>query len=99
MKRATLRALPLPLLLLLLLISGCGDDDRTNCELAKESLDQCNAELLATPPLGAMGASDFRGLPIEITDECSGWNACDAKCVKDTSCDGMTWALHAKGAD
>ena len=82
--------------LFLLLVNACGDGDRTSCAIAKEHLDQCNAELEAMAPFGSL---DFRGLPLTIYDGCSGWNACNADCIKDASCSGMQWALLGGGSD
>ena len=84
------------LTLLFLLASACGDGDRANCAIARENLDQCNAELLAAAPFGAV---DFRGLPLEVDDDCSGWNACDAKCIEHASCAQMAWAFRGIGSD
>ncbi|HYP77028.1 MAG TPA: hypothetical protein VER12_13765 [Polyangiaceae bacterium] len=87
---------PVPALALLLLVGACGDGDRSNCAIAKEKLDECNAELEANAPFGPV---DFRGLPIEVYDECSGWNACDASCLKGASCSDMQIALLGRGSD
>jgi len=96
MKQAAVSGLGLFLLfpsLLLLLGSGCGDGERSSCAIAKDNIDQCNAQMAER-----FGA--FRGLPLTIGDDCSGWNACDAKCVQHASCEGMWLALSAgSGSD
>jgi hypothetical protein len=82
--------------LFVLLTSGCGDGDRTNCVIAQENIDQCNAEIVASLPFGALG---YRGLPVEVSPDCSGWNACDAKCIAGASCGAMKLILIGGGAD
>jgi len=99
MKQAAASGLGLLLVfpnLLLPLSSGCNDGDRSTCAFAKDDIAQCNAQMEAK-----FGALDFRGLPLTISDDdCSGWNACDAKCVQGASCEGMWKALRGgSGSD
>jgi hypothetical protein len=93
MKQAAASGLGLLLLFpsfLLLLSSGCDDGDRSDCAIAKDNIAQCNAQMEAK-----FGALEFRGLPLTISDDdCSAWNACDAKCVNGASCEGMWKALR-----
>ena len=69
----------------LVLVTACGGSNRNDCPIAKEKIEQCNAELAAILPVA--------GLSMRIDDDCSGWNECNASCVKDASCYGMRWAL------
>ena len=82
--------------IVLLLTGACGDGDRTSCAIAKDAITQCDAEIVAMRPFGSL---DYHGLPLVITDDCSGWNACDATCVKNASCLAMQLALTGGGAD
>lgn len=98
MKQAAASGLGLLLLfasLLLPLSSGCDDGDHSSCAFAKEDIDQCNAKMEAK-----FGALEFRGLPLTIGDECTGWSACNARCVQGASCEGMWKALRGgSGSD
>ena len=98
MKQAAASGLGLLLLfpsLLLPLSSGCDGGDRSNCAIAQDNIAQCNAQMESK-----FGALEFRGLPLTIGDDCTGWNACDSKCVNDASCEGMWKALRGgSGSD
>ena len=68
--------------------------DRTDCEIAQETLGKCDTENAAvTDSLG------FRRLPLRISGDCSGVNACVASCVNDTNCTTISWVELGGGVD
>ncbi|MEO7036769.1 MAG: hypothetical protein ABI548_22660 [Polyangiaceae bacterium] len=80
--------------LLLLFAAGVGCSSRTDCEIAQDTLDRCNAENAASS-----NSASHNALPLSITGECSGVNACVAPCVNKTSCAGITWVERTGGVD
>ncbi|HEY5373992.1 MAG TPA: hypothetical protein VIK01_09905 [Polyangiaceae bacterium] len=82
----------LPVFLLFAMAGAC--TDRTDCEIAQKTLDQCDAENAAVTD-----SLSFRRLPLQVTGECSGVNACVASCVNDTSCATITWVEFENMAD
>jgi hypothetical protein len=68
--------------------------DRSDCEIAQEALDQCDAAHAA-----ATDVASFQRIPLQVRGECSGANACLASCVNATSCATITWVELNGGAD
>ncbi len=90
MKRAALPGIAL----FLLLAGGCGDGDRTDCAIAQQNLDECVTEVVVAPSV-----TTYQRLPLTIGDDCSGMNACTAKCVKTASCDALRWVILGHPTD
>ncbi|HWZ87275.1 MAG TPA: hypothetical protein VNW92_00450 [Polyangiaceae bacterium] len=78
-------------LILFAMAGACAD--RSDCEIAQEALDKCDAEHAA-----ATGVASFQRIPLQVTGECSGENACVAACVNATSCATITW-VELNGGD
>jgi len=76
------------LFVLLLLASACDDDDRTNCEVAKDKVNSCVTEIPRSLTIGYTLVQ-----PLMMGDDCSGMNGCVAACLKDASCDAMRWII------
>ena len=74
------------------MVSAC--TDRTDCEIAQETLGKCDAENAAVTD-----SLSYRQLPLQVTGECSGVNACVASCVNETSCTTISWVELGGGAD
>lgn len=52
-------------------------------------MDACNGEIAAS----RNEQQAYRYLPLTVTEECSGTNACLATCVKHTSCPTLQWVM------
>ena len=74
------------------LASAC--TERTDCEIAQDTLNRCDAERAAvTEPVS------FRRIPLQVTGDCSGLNACLASCINDTNCTTINWVEFAATVD